>query len=172
MTKDNQNPLTEIAEKIASGQTVSAKRTLTQTWRDAVPSLPVRFAVILVRLEKKTALEIIKRMKKTQSPPQIILKWEKDRVEVWTARGKKLHLGDLPSSDTLMLSDLGEQAKKYRPQILEIKTDDQGVVEHIAIELVRPETKTEKENQISQTSMIEAVEEIAENSKGIDLDLD
>lgn len=172
MSEEKTNPLPEISDKISLGQGVGAKRSLTKAWREAVPEIPVRFAVILVRLDEKSVLEIIKRMKKSDSPPQLKLEWRKDRIEVWTSRGKKIRIGDLPSSDSMMLFDLGGKAKKYRPQIIEIKTSEDGEIEHFAVELVRPETESEKNSSPSQTSIIEAIEDIAENVDKIDLDLD
>lgn len=172
MTDKNENPVTDITEKIASGQSLAAKRALTRAWREAVPDLPVRFAVILVRLNEEGVSKLIQRMKKSGSLPGLKLIWHKNKIEVWTSRGKSFYIGDLPSSDALMLSDLGDQAKKYRPKLIEISTNDDGSVDYLAIELIRPETVAEKKTSQTQTPMIEAIEEIAENIDNVNLDLD
>lgn len=158
----------EISDKLAEGQTIGAKRVLTSSWRDAVPELPVRFAVILVRLDKDAVKALLKRMRKSKSKPGLKLDWKEDRIEVVTSRGKTLRIGDLPISDSMMMTDLGDKAKKYRPQLLQIQQTESGDIDYLAIELVRPETKAEQ--QATAAAMVSALEEIAETGEeNIDL---
>ena len=170
---DEKDIFSDISEKISSGQHIGAKRALTNSWRDAVPDLPVRFAVILVRLDRDNTRTILKRMRKSKTKPNLRLVWEDDHIEVWTSRGTPIRIGDLPVSDSIMMNDLGDKAKKYKPQLLEINTSDEtGEIEYLAIELVRPDTKSEKEAS-SKADMISAIEAIAENlPDSIDLGFD
>lgn len=166
--EDITNTFVDINSKIASGQTIGAKRALTSSWRDSVPELPIRFAVILVGLNKDNIREIVKRSRKNKTSPKLKLVWENNKIEVWTSQGKKLHLGNLPSSDALMLLDLGTKAKRYKPKFLELDTDDSGEVDYLAIELVRPESNTDEANAMA---MVSALENLIDQADGEPIDL-
>ena len=169
---DNVNPFIDINSKIASGQTIGAKRALTNSWRDSVPELPVRFAVILVGLNKDNIREIVKRSRKNKTSPKLKLVWKDNKIEVWSSQGKKLHIGNLPSSDALMLSDLGKKAHRYKPKFLELDTDESGEVDYLAIELVRPEPSG---NEFNNNAMVEALENLIDQTgdgEPIDLGFD
>lgn len=164
--------LLNISDQISAGKITGAKQTLTRSWRDAVPELPIRFAVILVDLDKTAVKGLLQRMRKNKSTPRLKLEWKKDKnkIEVHTSQGKTFRIGNLPASDSIMLLDLGKKAKKYKPKLLEIKQDENGEINYLAIELIRPETSVETQ---AAAAIADAVESINDSlDEEIDLGLE
>lgn len=141
---DRQEKLTrmqrKVSEGIEQGRGPAAKAALSRSWRDAVPELPIRFSVALKKPDHKATRELLRRARKNAgSAPPLRLVRENDRTYVETVRGKRLRIGRLPSSDARLLEAFGRDAKLYRPQILEVRYDDDNRVRYVAIELVRGE---------------------------------
>lgn len=155
---------TRVEERLAKGSPDAAKREFTRNWRAAVPDLPLRFSVILVRVKEKEVREVLrKRRENDGTPPQLRLDFDEEgRIKVRMARGAKLRLGDIPASDADLLAQLGKKARRlYRPHLLEVRHDDEtGRLEYVAVELVRAES-LEDEEVADRLAFQEAVEQIA-----------
>lgn len=144
--RDNkQSEARDLVERVEAGvergNVSSAAAAFTRSWRDAVPELPLRFSVILVRVDRRAVAQLIARMRRNKGrPPQLKLDHiDEKTVRVVTARGKRLILGELPHADVKLLVELGKDARLYRPQLLEIRHDEEGKLRYLAVELVRPE---------------------------------
>lgn len=130
----------QITDYLQQGKTAQAKSLLSKRWRDLVPSLPLRFSVVLEKPGDKAVLAIARGMQHGQEPPSLLLKPRSKRhggYYVASEDGKRL--GDLPVRDAEFLRSLGDEAELYSPHLLEIRTREKGKLELIAIELVRPE---------------------------------
>jgi len=132
-----------VQESLDRGAVSQAKRAFTQGWRETVPALPLRFSVILVRLNRKSIKDVLRLWRKNKGQaPQLKLDWGEETVQVRMARGRKLVLGCLPASDAELLRDMGPKAQKlYRPQLLEVRRTETGEIDYVAVELVRPELR-------------------------------
>lgn len=148
MSEESQNPseieerARELAERVEDqrrkGSLSSARRAFSQNWRDAVPELPLRFSVILVRPERDALAELLRRMRKhAANPPELRL--HRASAELVEVRLGRMRIGDLPAQDAKLLKELGADAKLYRPQLIEIRNNERGKLDYVAIELVRPE---------------------------------
>lgn len=141
----SEQPRRDISDRVDAerrrGSLTGARRAFSQNWRDAVPELPLRFSAILVRPDKRQIAELRRRIQKQNgSLPELRLRRRTDDlVEVWTKGRPSRRLGDLPALDAKLIADLGPAAKLYRPQILEIKSQPDGEIAYMAIEMVRPE---------------------------------
>lgn len=130
----------KVEEHINKGDTSSAKRAFSRSWRDAVPDLPLRFSVILVKPDKAAIERMIKRIRKDGLTPKLKLVHTRDGDwEVRTSSDRRL--GSLPNQDGKLLDELGGDSRLYDPELLEIRTDDEDNFSHIAVELVRPEVR-------------------------------
>lgn len=130
----------KVEEHLSKGDTSSAKRAFSRSWREAVPDLPLRFSVILVKPNKDLIEKVTKRMRKGGGAPKLSLVNTRDGDwEVRTSSGRRL--GNLPSQDAKLLDDLGTDSRLYNPELLEIRSDDEDQFLHIAVELVRPEVR-------------------------------
>jgi hypothetical protein len=141
---ERQEKLTEMQKKVLEGlqggRAPAAKAALTRSWRDAVPDLPVRFSVVLRKTDAQAVAELLRRARRNRgSSPPLRLRKRKGVIYVETVRGARLEIGQLPRSESQLLSDFGADAKLYRPQLLEVRYDDDNRVRFVAIELVRPE---------------------------------
>jgi hypothetical protein len=141
---ERQKKLTEmqrrVQEGLDGGRAPAAKAALTRSWRDAVPELPVRFSVVLTKIDEAAVSELLRRARRNRgSSPPLRLRKKQGVIVVETIRGARLLLGQLPKSETQLLSDFGADAKLYRPQLLEVRYDDDNRIRVVAIELVRPE---------------------------------
>jgi len=135
--EDEASELTSrVSENLEAGKVQQAKSELSRAWRDLVPELPRRFAVSLRSVDRKAAIELGRRLRRSKGRPQLRLAERDGRWWVETARGKKLVIGRLPSAEARLLADLG-QLKHYRPQLLAISQDDEGRIERVSVELVR-----------------------------------
>lgn len=127
---------------VERGNVPSAQAAFTRSWRDAVPELPLRFSVMLVRVDRRAVSSLHARIRKARgrkAPPLKLERVDERTVRVITARGKRLVLGELPHADVKLLTELGRNSRHYRPQLLEISHDEEGQFRYIAVELVRPE---------------------------------
>lgn len=141
---EHHNKAKELVEKVSEqkdrGSDIGAKQTFTRHWREVVPEMPPRIAIVLVRLNHKTALKVLERIRDGR-PPELALQGSlEDGLQVKLARGKQERLGNIPVRYLTALRQLGNKALRvYRPQLLEVTRDDQGKISVVAIELLRPE---------------------------------
>lgn len=130
----------KVEEHISKGDSSSAKRAFSRSWREAVPELPLRFSVILVKPDKEAIERVIKRMRSGKDVPKLKLVHSRDGDwEIRTSSDKRL--GNLPSQDGKLLDEFGSASRLYDPQLLEIRTDEEDNFSHMAVELVRPEVR-------------------------------
>jgi hypothetical protein len=146
---DKHDKHTELSEELAKevkahvreGSSTEAKRAFSRAWRDAVPELPLRFSVILDKPSAEAVTKMVQRSRQTGAPPELRFRRVSDRQVEVTALHARAALGVLPKQDAQLLSELGSEAKIYRPQLLEINNNSDGTLNYIAIEVVRPETR-------------------------------
>lgn len=185
MSEEPRQPHTEASEEarelaarvernLDAGSLDGAKRAFTQNWREVVPELPLRFSVILVRLNRSNVADVLKLRKKATkeggSGPQLKLDFDEEgRVKVRMARGRKLRLGDLPHADAELLEQLGKKARRlYRPELLEVRRDKEThEINYVAVELVRAENKKPEEHA-GNVAFHEVVERIASEASDAD----
>lgn len=132
----------EVEEKLREGQVSQARRRLTastDSWRDALPELPLRFPVKLVRLDSAAATDLLRRSVRSRGRPPLRLEKRDKGIVVVTSRGKKLEVGFLPQSESDMLLDIDPKLRVFRPRLLDIGRDEEGTVTSVAVELLRPE---------------------------------
>jgi hypothetical protein len=140
MSSEGRRLADKVAEHLAGGEPERASRALARGWRDAVPELPLRFAVILTGLDAKAIAAALRRSSNRGEPPRLRLRRVEGRIEVLTIRGAR-PLGRLPEREVRMLDELGADAHLYRPQLLEVEHDPEGALVRVAVELVRPEMR-------------------------------
>jgi len=129
----------EVSGHVREGKMGRAKRAFHEGWRDAVPELPLRFSVILVRLDRDVAKELRRLARQGKEQVLLLSRTGESQVDViWEEENKRL--GSLPAEDARLLGEYGEDADLYRPQLLEIRYEE-GRLDHVAIELVRPEVR-------------------------------
>ena len=130
----------QVSEGLADGRVPAAKAALSRSWRDAVPELPIRFSVALKDPKHKATRELLRRARRNEgAAPPLCLRQDGGKTYVETVRGKRLRIGRLPGSDARILEAFGKDAKLYRPQLLEVRYDDENRVRYVAIEMVRGE---------------------------------
>lgn len=146
---ENLNKLVHrVQTSLEEGNPSAAKGAITRNWRDAVPSLPLRFTVVLVRANTADLKKLIQRNKKSKSSsPQLKIVKEKKSYFVRTSRGEKLTLGEMPYDDVQLLEEMGRDAKLFRPRLLEIYYNEQGKVRGVSIEMVRPDPEEERKKK-------------------------
>jgi hypothetical protein len=127
----------QVEEHLSKGDKTSAKRAFSRSWRDAVPDLPLRFSVILVKTDPEAIEGVAKKMRQGKKAPKLRL--VHTRSGSWEVRATRT-LGSLPAPDGKLLTELGASSRLYRPELLEIRSDEKGDFDYIAVELVRPET--------------------------------
>lgn len=129
----------EISEHVREGNPGRAESAFRRGWRDSVPELPLRFSVVLVRPDRDV-VSAIHRLINDGSEPELTLQREDNNlVLVMMTSGERV--GNLPALDSRLLLEFGDDADLYRPQVLEIRYDDNGRFDYIAVELVRPEVR-------------------------------
>jgi hypothetical protein len=142
---DWQTEARDLAERVDSylrrGALQTARRAFNKSWRDAVPELPLRFSVILVRPERSVVVAILHMMRNGQSAPQLGFVFDDGAVAVHRVDTTD-RLGQLPTQDARLLSELGAGAELYTPHLLEIRTTSAGRLDYVAVELVRPEERS------------------------------
>lgn len=130
----------KVEEHISKGDSSSAKRAFSRSWREAVPELPLRFSVILVKPDKDAIERVMKRIRSGKEGPKLKLVHSREGDwEVRTSSDKRL--GSLPSQDGKLLDEFGADSRLYSPKLLEIRTDEEDNLSHMAVELVRPEVR-------------------------------
>jgi hypothetical protein len=139
---DNLNKLVNrVQNSLDEGNMAVAKGALTRGWRDAVPDLPRRFTVVLVRVNIQDLKALIKRNKRNKtSSPQLKIVKKKKSYFVETSRGERLVLGEMPYDEIRLLEEMGKESKLFRPKLFEIYYNDEGKVRGVAIEMVRPDS--------------------------------
>ena len=128
----------EVAKNTREGHLVRANRVFTRGWRDAVPDLPLRFSVVLVRPDRKAVTQLDRRLRDEDEPQMQLCRQDAGAVEV-TVDGQRI--GDLPADDARLLAELDAAIDLYSPRVLEIRYTTRGRLDYIAVELVRPEVR-------------------------------
>lgn len=105
------------------------------SWRDAVPELPARFAVVLVRPAIKSVRTLHKRLRAGGDEALVLYKGQRGALDVVVQRTGE-RLGSLPPEDTKLLRELGAELQDWRPRVLEIKFTLRRRLEHIIVDLV------------------------------------
>lgn len=138
--REDQNLADRLQDHVAEGEVERARRIFSRSWREAVPELPQRFPVILVRPDKDRITRMVKRLRKDGQLPALRLVLRGETAKVVTSSGKRV--GDLSARDRDFLKSLGKGARLYEPRLLEVNVDEQGALSSVAAELVRPEVST------------------------------
>ena len=131
--------LGEVAEHLRGGHTGRAQAAFSRGWRDAVPELPLRFSVILVRPDREVVAEVDKLVREGTEVKMQLERIDESLVQVVLADAQRV--GNLPAEDARLLQDLGADADLYSPLVLEIRYNEKGRLDYIAVELVRPEVR-------------------------------
>jgi hypothetical protein len=130
----------KVAESKDRGSDIGAKQAFTKEWKEAVPELPHRIPALLVRVDPKAVNLVLARIRDDRQPELKVDGSFETGFCVRMSRGKKTRIGDLSARDLETLRELGKKALKvYKPQLLEVTRNEQGKVNTVAIELVRPE---------------------------------
>jgi len=187
----------EVSEHMREGQPARANQAFARGWRDAVPDLPLRFSVILVRPDRKVITGLDKQLRDENEPEMCLQRVDLSTVTVNLTEGGQ-RIGNLPADDARLLHELDADAALYRPQVLEIRYNARGRLDHIAVELVRPEVrlcsscgephagshvncdkcrskrrpKGDERYEASPVSFHDAIDEIAREPEGADADAD
>lgn len=130
----------EVSAYVREGKHGRATQAFQRGWRDAVPELPLRFSVVLVRPDRELVAQIHRRLVDKIEPKLCLQRTDEFSVQVVLADDGQ-RLGSLPAQDARLLADLQAPDALYHPQVLEIRYDDQGRFHRIAVELVRPELR-------------------------------
>jgi len=130
----------EISGHVRDGAHDRAARAFRRGWRDAVPELPLRFSVILVRADRELVAWLHRQLVDHSEPEIALRRSDESSVDVViAATGQRL--GSLPAQDARLLAELDAADDLYRPQVMEIRYDERGRFDHIAVELVRPQLR-------------------------------
>lgn len=110
-----------------------------EAMRDCLPDLPLRFSLLLVRPDEGQVEELAEAI------------YRQDEIGLRLAEGPRgvlavfrgpLRIGDLSVRDDELVRGFGaEGVALYEPRILEILFLDDGALQSIAVELVRPEQR-------------------------------
>jgi hypothetical protein len=130
----------EISEHLREGDHGSASRAFARGWRDAVPDLPLRFSVILVRPDRDVIASLYKQLRDGDELEMCLQRVSASEVTVNLVDGGQ-RIGDIPAADARLLHELDADSALYRPQVSEVRYTARGRFDYIAVELVRPEVK-------------------------------
>ncbi len=152
-----------VSEHAEAGDLTKARQALSRSWRELVPDLPERFAVLLKRLDRDAVREVLVRQRERGGRVRLRLIEKDDRLAVATSHGKTLILGLLPKADTRLLEEFGAEGRRYRPQLLEVNREPDGEIRSVAVELVRPTPRSEDgPDEGTSLALQEAIETAAE----------
>lgn len=126
-----------VQEQVDEGKVDKARRIVSRSWREAVPELPQRFPVILSHPDKERVARMVKKIRSGGDIPELKMVLRGKKAKITSKSGKRI--GDLSARDRDFLKSLGKAARLYEPRLLEIKSDDDGKLSSVAVELVRPE---------------------------------
>ncbi len=131
----------EISSLMADGRSRKAIDALLAGVEDVLPDLPLRFSLLLIRVDSEGIKDYIRQYRKTGSRPTLQLvkpKGSGQFVITW----RKGRIGQLSSEDSDLLRSFGRRRRLYEPRVLEVTySADKLKVETLAIELVRPEVR-------------------------------
>lgn len=126
-----------VEDLLDAGRPRLAAQALVDAFDDCLPDLPLRFALVLIRVDERIASELA-RATQTKEPIGLRLA-DGPREGLSLYRGER-RVGDLSAQDTALVRDFGPQAALFTPRVLEILYRD-GELQTFAIELIRPEQR-------------------------------
>lgn len=131
--------LEDAGELARAGRPRLAAAAFDQAMRDCLPDLPLRFSLLLVRPDDDQVEEVAEAV------------YRQDEVTLRLAEGPRgvlavyrgtIRLGDLSVRDDELVRGFGaEGLALYEPRILEILFREDGELQSVAVELVRPELR-------------------------------
>lgn len=128
-----------VDEYLQKGSTRSATRVFSQSWRETVPDLPLRFSVMLKQVDDAVILDMLAKLRGGDRPLLALRHRRKlGVIEVVDTVSRKA-LGLLPAQDAQLLIDLKAVRGYYSPHLSEIKINERGRLQYVAVELVRAE---------------------------------
>ncbi|WP_217924677.1 hypothetical protein [Miltoncostaea oceani] len=130
----------EVEDLLREGRPRLATQALIDAFADCLPELPLRFSLLLVRVDEQTALEVAQGIRRGDKVSLTLTDGPREALSVyWGAR----RVGDLAASDRELVLEFGEHRALYTPRVLEIlfRPGAGGGLQTFAIELVRPEQR-------------------------------
>lgn len=125
----------EVDDLIRAGRPRLAQQALEQAVADCLPDLPLRFSLLVRRIDEPQVLALAEAVRASDTV-DIRLRESDGAVQVRWGAGR---LGQLSARDSELLRGFGRQAALYDPRVLEISFGIEGGVSTFAIELTRPE---------------------------------
>lgn len=126
-----------VEDLLDAGRPRLAAQALVDVFDDCLPELPLRFALVLVRVDERIAAHIADA---TKTKERIDLRLDEGPREGLSVFLGARRVGDLSSQDSDLVRDFGPQAALFTPRLLEILYRD-GELQTLAIELIRPEQR-------------------------------
>lgn len=139
-TGDAQSGHIETAEEMArAGRPRLAAQAFDAAIRDCLPDLPLRFSLLLVRADDDQVESVAEAVYRQDDVSLRLADGPRGVLAVF--RGQ-VRLGDLSVRDDELVRGFGEEGiALYEPRILEILFREDGDLQSIAVELVRPEQR-------------------------------
>lgn len=125
----------EVDDLIRAGRPRLAQQALEQAVADCLPDLPLRFSLLVRRIDEVQVLALAEAVRASQDVDLRLMRSE-DTVQLRWSAGR---LGQLSARDSELLRGFGRQAALYDLRVLEISFGIEGGVSTFAIELSRPE---------------------------------
>lgn len=126
-----------VEDLLGAGRPRLAAQALVDAFDDCLPDLPLRFALVLIRVDERAASELRAALD-TKVPYRLALgDGPREGISVFWGQRR---VGDLSAEDSALVRDFGPQAALFSPRVLEIlyRGDELAT---FAIELIRPEQR-------------------------------
>lgn len=131
--------LETVEEMARAGRPRLAAAAFDAAMRDCLPDLPLRFSLLLVRVDDDQAEALADAIHRQTDVALSLADGPRGVLSVFSGASR---LGDLSARDDELVRGFGAEGLAiYEPRILEILFRDDQTLQSVAIELVRPEQR-------------------------------
>lgn len=133
---DGRNMIDEVEDLVRAGRPRLAAQALVDAFEDCLPDLPLRFSLLLVRVDEHTAKSVARLIHEGEPISLTLGEGPKSALSVFF---RDTRVGDLSARDAELVREFGEHAALYTPRVLQILFRPDNTLQAFAVELVRPE---------------------------------